>query len=480
MMIHGTADDQVNVSQSRCLNQSLSSLGYTVKYIEVPGATHDASFLVYGREMEIFNWFNDHPLWSAQTHALHLNAGWNMVSFPVIPANSSFSSILSGAGYYQVVTWSGTSYVDAENAEAGRGYWVLVLSATTLNITGTRVESYEFDLPAGWSMIGSIYERTANATLIFPSTYQLVTWSGTSYVSATTIEPGRGYWALVLESTHIIVDQSCNIQGINIVLLNATGPLLTSPSGAFRWLDVADQAYGSSYRNSYNYSQATVAVAYGMVGSALTGRLVARNLKPNFAYQLKLVGIPSSSDNALIGFAGRWWQEAWNGSAWTDGMNLNDKGNGSFPNPNDLTYFSRHLVADGSSPTGYHYRYTAYLLFDYFITDSKGAAIVLFETGSSCHVLWKTSQRLPAADDGPVKTVTFDPDPSQTAYDQDYPISTISIFGEWERLPPGGVNLNPSQYDCQIVLTEESFHGTGSFAGNWASTMTGEITFTIV
>jgi hypothetical protein len=79
-----------------------------------------------------------------------------------------------------------------------------------------------------------------------------------------------------------------------------------------------------------------------------------------------------------------------------------------------------------------------------------------------------------------MKTVTFDPDPSQTAYDQDYPISTISIFGEWERLPPDGVNLNPSQYDCQIVLTEESFHETGSFAGNWASTMTGEIMFTIV
>jgi predicted esterase len=65
MMLHGTADDQVSVSQSRYLNQSLSALGYTVKYIEVPGVTHDAQILITGREMEIFNWFNDHPLWQA-------------------------------------------------------------------------------------------------------------------------------------------------------------------------------------------------------------------------------------------------------------------------------------------------------------------------------------------------------------------------------------------------------------------------------
>jgi predicted esterase len=60
-MIHGSADSTVNVSQSRSLNQSLSALGYTVKYTEVAGVGH-TSAIVYGREMEIFNWFNSHPL----------------------------------------------------------------------------------------------------------------------------------------------------------------------------------------------------------------------------------------------------------------------------------------------------------------------------------------------------------------------------------------------------------------------------------
>jgi predicted esterase len=62
LIMHGTADNVVSVSQSRNLNQSLSALGYTVKYIEVPGVGHDMQAVISGREMEIYNWFNTHPL----------------------------------------------------------------------------------------------------------------------------------------------------------------------------------------------------------------------------------------------------------------------------------------------------------------------------------------------------------------------------------------------------------------------------------
>ena len=60
---------------------------------------------------------------------------------------------------------------------------------------------------------------------------------------------------------------------------------------------------------------------------------------------------------------------------------------------NDLVYFSRRDITDVTSPTGLHYKFTGYLLFDYFITDEQGDATVLFETGSCYHVLWKTTQR---------------------------------------------------------------------------------------
>ena len=79
----------------------------------------------------------------------------------------------------------------------------------------------------------------------------------------------------------------------------------------------------------------------------------------------------------------------------------------------------------------------------------------------------------------PIKAVTFDPDPNQAAYDVDYGESTEEIFGEWERLPTGGVFLPPGGYTADFVLTEESFHG-GGLTGGWAAAMGGQASFDVV
>jgi len=253
---------------------------------------------------------------------------------------------------------------------------------------------------------------------------------------------------------------------------------LTSPTGEYRWLDVANQLYSAIYRDNYNYTQANVSITYDTQGIILAGILQAVNLKPNFAYQLKLVGTPGTSSNEQIGLAGRWWQEEWNGTSWTNGQNLNDKGNGSSPNPNDLVYFSRRNITDATSPTNLHYKYIGYLLFYYFITDEQGNATVLFETGSCYHVLWKTTQRSHTEDDGPLQTATFTATTTSPAYDTNYPEQTIDIFGEWERLPIGSVPLLQGEYTAQLILTEESFHGDGGqYAGNWAGAMGGTVQF---
>ncbi len=44
----------------------------------------------------------------------------------------------------------------------------------------------------------------------------------------------------------------------------------------------------------------------------------------------------------------------------------------------------------------------------------------------------------------------------------------------------GQVNLQPGEYKCQILLTEESLHGSGgTLAGNWGGAVTANITFTL-
>jgi hypothetical protein len=278
----------------------------------------------------------------------------------------------------------------------------------------------------------------------------------------------------------ITMDSNKSITAHFIIFLDDLDSGFPSPTGEYRWLDVANQPYSATYRISYNYTQATVSITYITEGTTLTGILQAENLKPNFAYQLKLVGIPGTSSNELIGLSGRWWQEEWNGTAWANGQNLNNKGNGSSPNPNDLVYFSRRNITDTTSPTGLHYKFTGYLLFDYFITDGAGQATVQFETGSCYHVLWKTTQRAHTTEDGPIHTTTFTANTSSPAYDENYTEQTIHIFGEWERLPISGVPLTPGNYTTQLILTEESFHGDGGqYAGNWAGAMGTTIQFKI-
>ncbi|RZB35924.1 MAG: hypothetical protein SRB2_02722 [Desulfobacteraceae bacterium Eth-SRB2] len=45
---------------------------------------------------------------------------------------------------------------------------------------------------------------------------------------------------------------------------------LTSPTGSYRRLDVANQAYSDTYRiNNYNYMQATVEIVYDAIGNTL-------------------------------------------------------------------------------------------------------------------------------------------------------------------------------------------------------------------
>ena len=282
---------------------------------------------------------------------------------------------------------------------------------------------------------------------------------------------------------------TCASAGAEILILQDIDSGTTSPQGHYRWMDVADQLYAVSYRETYDYTQATVVIEYANGHAALHGTRMASNLKPSFAYQLKLVGKPDVDPNAneRIGLTGRWWQEEWDGTHWANGQNLNNKGDGASPNPNDEVYFARRDIPDANSPTGLHYHYTGYLVLDYFMTDPNGDTTLVFRADSSYHVLWKTSQRSPSPEfDGPVKAVTFDPDPNHAAYDVDYGESTEEIFGEWERLPtggvflpPGGVFLPPGGYTADFVLTEESFHG-GGLAGGWAAAMGGQASFDVV
>ena len=174
----------------------------------------------------------------------------------------------------------------------------------------------------------------------------------------------------------------------DVISLARIDPGITSPTGYYRWMNVADQLYSEAYRNTYSYDSATVRVEFQNPAATLSGTLTATNLKPNFAYQLKLVAGPQLPCNGRVAKAGRYWEQTWTGTEWSSGWNLNNKGDGYYPNPNDLTYLAQRDIPEASSPTGKLYSYTGYLVMDFFITDDHGCATLEFEANSSYHVLW--------------------------------------------------------------------------------------------
>jgi hypothetical protein len=272
------------------------------------------------------------------------------------------------------------------------------------------------------------------------------------------------------------------------VLMLSLGAALASsaalaPVGpaTFRWQDIGDYVYGTNFRATYAYSNASVNLAYSASDSSFTGTLSGGGLKPNFAYQLKLEGKPATLGgtpeedwtNEQLGYAGRWWMDTYliADNSYVGGGNSTD------------TVYDASKAA-GFQDSTYRYVFKGYLMFDYVVTTATGAIPGTngwgFVADSSFHVLWKTTQRAPTVNDSvPTShTLSF----KSTYYDTLRSNKTVSLYGEWEptRDLPGQLLLPLGTYRARLVLTEESFHTTQpSLGGAWAAALAADVSFVI-
>lgn len=236
---------------------------------------------------------------------------------------------------------------------------------------------------------------------------------------------------------------------------SATVELVPCDASDYRWRDIATNLYAASYQDTYTYGDASVTVAFDRcLDSTFAGHLAAVNLKPNFAYQMKLVGKPEAVwgadgddlTNERIGYAGRWWRMT--------------------PNPgnsNDQDY-----EAHKDDPA---YVFEGYLLFDFLVTDRFGVSEIDFASTSSYHVLWWEHQRSQGPCDSPVLWSTVVGLAGDPAYDTDTDTTDVGVYAEIERLCYGETTLPAGSYECRLVLTEESFHQSGEGEGWWATVL---------
>lgn len=262
------------------------------------------------------------------------------------------------------------------------------------------------------------------------------------------------------------------------------------PSALPRLWDIGDVAYSTKY--SYSYSRASVTVTYSKMSASgyLEGTVTATGLKPNFCYQLKMVGVPcgltdSSSglygglglaDNATndwIMYNGRWWNYLTEDSSFST-------------NATDTT--NLFAGTDKNSPARQQGWLAGYQYFLCFVTDRNGNAGPLsFTANYSYHVTRKDNQ-LDAGDAwgtdnnpiGPGK-IAYLLDRSTSAYLRNTASGTTPVWYEGEPDNPadwkttGVCSIAPmpaGTHRVILMVTEESFHNnlgytSGAKGGFW-------------
>lgn len=262
-----------------------------------------------------------------------------------------------------------------------------------------------------------------------------------------------------------------------------------------RWRDIDNNLYASSFRagpNAFSYARAIVTLTYEREPGEpyFTGRIEARGLKPNFAYQLKLAGkplygsrgfgatgslvnvtsrnmdarpflgqrrdaqgraLPINADdwtNQQLGFAGRWWDDT-----RPPGTNLDDA--------YYKTYYPRHTLY-------------GYIFGGDFVTDEFGRANVPIASNRSYHITWQDKQ------DG-IEDVLFGDFVVRSSqapfygYGRAIAPTRARLWYEYEAARPNMVRLRAGTYHCRLLLTEEAFHTSGGEAGGvWQTVLASE------
>jgi len=144
------------------------------------------------------------------TYSLHLNPGWNMISLPVTPDDSSVSSVFEGLTTLSdrpVVTWKDKMFTEAEELEPGVGYWVFSSENVDFEIIGMPVDEPVLTLNPGWNMIGTAGNDNLELTSIpnQDSSRPAVTWKNKMFTTVTSLEPGSGAWIFVTKTTEVIL-----------------------------------------------------------------------------------------------------------------------------------------------------------------------------------------------------------------------------------------------------------------------------------
>ncbi|MBP2146411.1 hypothetical protein J2129_001865 [Methanofollis sp. W23] len=153
---------------------------------------------------------------------LHLDAGWNLVSVPLMVENPSVEGIfgeIETLNEHPVLFWNGKEFISVDMIKPLTGYFVYTEQPRSIMIQGSKIVGITKDLKPGWNMIGGYgptvtfdLSEIPNQVMECPS----LSFDGEKYVETQLLSPGKGGWIFVEKET-IIDDKIINKPIIEIL-----------------------------------------------------------------------------------------------------------------------------------------------------------------------------------------------------------------------------------------------------------------------
>jgi len=149
------------------------------------------------------------------TFDIHL--GWNMISLPLIPENNSaeslFGDCISTLDIRPVMAWDSPLFVEVDEIDPKKGYWLFSREETTCNVSGKKIENKTINLNVAWNMVGTVGLDSLDTKLIPKQVPQRPPqrWESPLFVDTYNIEPGTAAWVFLYEPTIVTISNNSRI-----------------------------------------------------------------------------------------------------------------------------------------------------------------------------------------------------------------------------------------------------------------------------
>lgn len=174
-------------------------------YIEAENSNGKKVRKPYVAPEGVYTYKVDSPIVSA---TINLNAGWNLLSVPLVLDDMSSENIFPTAS--APVYGFDQTYVIASELLPGNGYWVKADVANTLYFNAEAPEG-NIELTADWNLVGP-FEKAIAVNDLTTVPVNIITTQfygfGSNYFVADTLKPGKGYWVKASQDGSIQTDVS--------------------------------------------------------------------------------------------------------------------------------------------------------------------------------------------------------------------------------------------------------------------------------